>query len=200
MSAGAFAADPGAPPHRGAEASSRGRALAGRPAAELERVMLRGAPPPLDDLAGWEFRGTNTPAWARVAGIQKFVKGFVRRPDGSVRGYNVVVAQDGLDAPWRCLPDDAAPKRHGFYAVVPVDAAARDNAYLHATLLDYGRGGNRRWDPTAGLRDYLVQVDPGDPDLLLGKAYYALGGLRVAASYFVLERWRPAPDAAALEW
>jgi hypothetical protein len=158
-------------------------------AAELEKVMLRGATPDLDTLVGWEFRGMNTPAWASALGIKKFLKGFFRQ-GGGVSGYNCPVVQDGVERPWIARPDDAAPKRFGFYRVVPVDATARDNAYLHAVLLDYGRGGNKRLDPVRGLRDYLVRVDPGNDDLFLGKAYYALGPLRVATSFFVLERHR----------
>ena len=158
--------------------------------AELELVMVRGATPDLDALVGWEFRGINHPAWARLAGIKKFVKGFFRGEDGRVMGYNSPVVQNVLDGRWRTLPSDTAPKRFGFYEVAPVDPTRRDNAYLHAVLLDYGRGGNRRWDPTSGLRDYLVQVDPANPDLFLGKAYYALGPLRVHSNYFILERFR----------
>ena len=72
----------------------------------------------------------------------------------------------------------------------PTPATARDNAYLHAVLLDYGRGGNKAWDPTRGLRDYLVQVDPKNDDLYLGKAYYAVGPARVTSNFFILERHR----------
>jgi hypothetical protein len=157
---------------------------------ELELVMLRGAMPDPDALVGWEFRGINHPAWARLAGIKKFVKGFFRAEDGRVMGYNSPVVQNVLDGRWRTKPSDTAPKRFGFYEVAPVDPTRRDNAYLHSVLLDYGRGGNRRWDPTSGLRDYLVQVDPANPDLFLGKAYYALGPLRVHSNYFILERFR----------
>jgi hypothetical protein len=185
-----------APPSETATATAnrlgaRARALAAMSMRQLEVVFQRGVTPNLDRLAGWEFRGTNTPAWARLAGIQKFIKGMFRDGDGGVYGYNCPVVQSGLDAPWLALPDDAAPRRFGFYRVTAVDPTARDNAYLHAVLLDYGRGGNRRLDPTRGLRDYLVQVDAADDDLFLGKAYYALGPLRVATSFFVLERHRP---------
>jgi hypothetical protein len=172
-------------------AGARARALEQLSMGELEIVFQRGGTPSLDALVGWEFRGTNTPGWAKLAGIKKFIKGFWRREDGTVMGYNCPVVQDGLDAPWTAKPDDAAPKRFGFYKVAPVDATSRDNAYLHAVLLDYGAGGNKRFDPTAGLRDYVVQVDPGDDDLLLGKAYYAVGPLRVPTNFFVLERHRP---------
>jgi hypothetical protein len=156
----------------------------------LETTFVRGTMPDLDDLVGWEFRGINHPEWARVAGIKKFVKGFVRGDDGRVTGYNCPVVQDGLARPWHTLPSDEAPKRFGFYLVEPVDPTRRDNAYLHSVLLDYGRGANKPWDPTRGLRDYLVQVDPANPDLFLGKAYYALGPIRLPTSFFVLERFR----------
>lgn len=165
-------------------------ALEGATRDELELVMVRGARPDLDALVGWEFRGINHPAWARIAGIKKFVKGFYRREDGRVMGYNSPAAQNVLDGRWRTKPSDTAPKRFGFYEVMPVDATARDNAYLHAVLLDYGRGGNRRIDPTSAIRDYLVQVDPANPDLFLGKAYLAIGPLRVHSNYFILERLR----------
>ncbi len=155
----------------------------------LETVFLRGSQPDLEALAGWEFRGTNVPGWAKLAGIKKFIKGFYRK-DGELYGYNCPVLQDGIRAPWIAQPDDDNPKRFGFYLVAPVDPTSRDNAYLHAVLLDYGRGGNKRLDPTAGLRDYLVRVNADNPDLYLGKAYYALGPLRVATNFFLLERHR----------
>jgi len=158
--------------------------------AELELAFVRGATPVLDELVGWEFRGINHPAWARIAGIKKFVKGFYRDEDGRTMGYNCPVDQNVLDGRWRTKPSDTAPKRFGYYEVAAVDPTRRDNAYLHAVLLDYGRGGNKVWDPTRGIRDYLVQVDPANRDLFLGKAYFALGPVRVHSNFFILERHR----------
>jgi hypothetical protein len=174
--------------------SQRALALAAQSMDELEVVFQRGVTPALELLNGWEFRGINTPWWARAAGIKKFMKGFFTDPgragDGAIYGYNCPVEQNRLDGPWIAKPDDAAPRRFGFYRVSPVDPTVRDNAYLHAVLLDYGKGGNSALDPSKGLRDYLVQVDPLDLDLYLGKAYYAVGPARVATSFFVLERHR----------
>jgi hypothetical protein len=158
--------------------------------ADLELAFVRGTTPDLEALVGWEFRGINHPAWARIAGIKKFVKGFFRGDDGRVMGYNCPVVQNVLDGRWHTKPTDTAPKRFGFYEVAAVDATARDNYYLHSVLLDYGKGGNKVYDPSRGLRDYLVQVDPANPDLFLGKAYYALGPLRVHSNFFILERHR----------
>jgi hypothetical protein len=155
---------------------------------DLETAFLRGVTPDIDQLVGWEFRGMNTPAWARLARIKKFVKGFERRDDG-VYGYNRPVEQSPLTEAWK-----VGDKRFGFYLVAPVDPTSRDNAHLHGVLLDYGRGKNSRFDPTQGLRDYLVQVDPRDPNLFLGRAYYALGPLRIFTNFFVLERLREVGD------
>jgi hypothetical protein len=158
----------------------------------LEVVFLRGTTPDPARLVGWEFRGTNVPGWARLLGIKKFIKGFWREGE-EVLGYNCPVVQNSLFEPWDSLPSNLHPKRFGFYKVTPVEATAKDNRYLHAVLLNYGEGPNPPWEPARGLRDYLVQVDPDNPDLYLGKAFYALGPLRVATNFFVLERHRLAP-------
>lgn len=160
------------------------------PRARLDALFMNGATPDLEQLVGWEFRGINHPRWASVVGIKKFIKGFFR-DEGAVYGYNCPVEQNVLDGRWRAKPEDGAPKRFGFYKVAPVDATVRDNFYLHAVLLNYGQGGNKVYDPTRGLRDYLVQPDDGNPDLYLGKAYYAVGPARVFTNYFILERHRP---------
>lgn len=183
-----------APAPRPNRSGERVRALDALSLAEKEQVFVRGVTPDLASLAGWEFRGLNTPSYMRFLGIRKFVKGFWRDDAGATWGYNYPVEQTPVDAGWFGLPSVVNPRRFGFYTVAPVDPTAADNKYLHALLLDYGQGRNPRFDASAGLRDYLVQVDAGDPDVLLGKAYYALGPLRVpTASFFILERHQPGP-------
>lgn len=193
-----------APPARAGAASPSPSAafldLARSSGSALERALVRGQAPDLADLVGWEFRGLNTPAWARLLGIRKFIKGFygplggpAGGPPTRIRGYNCAVVQNGVDEPWIARPDPARPDRFGYFHVGAVDPTARDNAYLHAALLDYGRDGNGNLDPVRGLRDYLVLVDPALPDIYLGKAYYALGPARVGVSFFVLERYHRAP-------
>jgi hypothetical protein len=162
--------------------------IAALPPRELERLVVRGDTPDLAALVGWELRGTNAwPPLVTLLGIKKFIKGFYKDDAGTTWGYNMPVRQNGLAAPWT-YKDPAHPKRFGFYRVAPVDATARDNAYLHAALLDYGRGGNPVFDPSSVLRDYVVRVDRGSDELLLGKAYAAVGPTRVPVGYFVLER------------
>lgn len=172
-------------------------ALEQTPMRGLDLVFERGTMPNLEDLVGWEFRGINRMPLNAIpfgnwVGIKKFMKGFVRDSEtGRVMGYNVPVVCNVLDGRWHLKPSDESPKRWGFYEAYPVDPTAKDNNYLHAVLLDYGKGGNPRFDITAGLRDYLVQVDPSNPDLFLGKAYYAVGPARLGPlNYFILERHR----------
>lgn len=160
--------------------------LATLSASELDAIFVRGDTPDPAGLAGWEHRGTNTPAYARLLGIRKFVKGFYRDDAGAVFGYNMPVAQNRLDGAWV-----SRSKRFGFYRVERVDPEARDNAYLHAVLLDYGKAGGSALDPITRLRDYLVRVERGSDELLLGKAFVALGPVRVPVSTFLLERLRP---------
>jgi hypothetical protein len=157
---------------------------------ELEKIFQRGSMPNLDELVGWEFRGVNhlplnfLPV-AQIVGIKKFVKGFFKTDDGRVMGYNRPVGRNALDGRWNVVE-----KQFGYYEVAPVDATSRDNKYLHAVLLDYGKGGNPALDPTQVLRDYVVQVDPNNPNLFLGKAYGAFGPLRIPTNFFILERFR----------
>ena len=175
--------------------SAKFLALAGSPAAELERLLASRPGPEPAALAGFEWRGANTPWYASLLGIRKFVKGFFDAGSG-VEGYNIPVAQNAFEGPWLHLPSPEDPKRFGFYLVSMVDPKARDNRYPNAALLDYGASPrNFALRPERLLRDYLVVPDPADPSLLLGKAYLAIG-TRVAVSYFALERlrktsWRP---------
>ena len=160
---------------------------------DLEFVLRCGTAPGLENLVGYEFKGYNTPFITQVLGFRKFKKGFFaafgQSPEtGEISGYNVDVEQNPIDQPWIARPSEANPKRHSFYRVYRVRRAERDNLYPNALLLNYGLGGNAVWNPAGLLRDYLVQVDPENNDLLLGKAYFAIGPARVFPSFFVLER------------
>ncbi len=162
--------------------------------ADLERVMLAGTPPDTKGLVGWEWSGGNCVRLYSLLGIRRFVKGFYdgpprdRGPEPFVQGYNIASPGLPLDAAPRYKPSDEAPHRYGFYRVHAPVRGARDSRYENAVLLDYGLGGNGLFGPP--LRDYVVQVYPDDPDLLLGKAYGAIGPIRIPLNYFVLSRWR----------
>lgn len=161
---------------------------------DLEFVMRSGTTPALGDLVGYEFKGYNTPFVTQILGFRKFKKGFFvgagqAVDNGEVSGYNVVVAQNRIDEPWKAKPNEQNPKRHGFYRVYKVRKVEIDNLYPNALLLNYGLGGNSLLNPARLLRDYLVQVDPENKDLFLGKAHFALGPKRVFPSFFILERY-----------
>ena len=171
--------------------TDRFRELAQSSASHLEQILRASKGPALESLVGFEWRGYNTPWLTRLLGIQKFIKGFFQEGD-RVEGYNILVQQNGLDGPWLDQPAPESPKRFGFYWVSQVDQASRDNFYPEAILINYGASPR---NPAYGierlLRDYVVQLDLANPDLLLGKAYLALGALRLPSNFFVLERLRP---------
>lgn len=166
------------------------------PTHELEDLLCKGTMPKIEDLVGWEFRGCNTLSLTRVLGIRKFKKGFYREPGQAsheLYGYNVPVVQNATFDPHMALPNEGQPKRFGFYLVTPDRKPGPDDLYPNSLLLDYARGlGNPIYEPARLLRDYVVQVDPDNPDLFLGKAYLAFGPKRVFVSFFVIERYNQA--------
>lgn len=158
---------------------------------ELTRIFDAGTVPSADKLVGWEFRGCQIPVYAKRAGIRKFKQGFFRKPgERQLLGYSIPVIQDGVYAPWTNKHGDTAPKRFGFGPVLPVVPGEKDAKHTNAALLDCSKGGNPIWDGTGFVRDYLVQVDPDNDSLYLGKAYLAVGPLRVPLNFFILDRLR----------
>ncbi|MGE0787721.1 MAG: hypothetical protein AB7S26_18745 [Sandaracinaceae bacterium] len=161
-------------------------------AAERELMMRRGTPPKFEDLVGWEWGGGNCRVSFRLLGIRKFVKGFYegpardKGPEPFIQGYNIPAAGNGDSEPHVLELKGGKPTRFGFYRVHTVVPGARDDYYPNSVLLDYGLGGNGIFGPP--LRDYLVQVYPDNKDLLLGKAYLNILGLRIPTNYFVLKR------------
>src|SRR5919204_2917692 len=123
------------------QASESYRKLAGEPSSELDRLFASGEPPSMDALAGLELRGFNKPWFASLFGIRKFIKAFFTTDDGSRFGRNTPVEQNGLEGDWVAKPDDANPKRFGFFSVASVDPSPRKR-HPHALLFDYGQGHN----------------------------------------------------------
>ncbi len=159
---------------------------------ELEEMLRAGKTPRPEALAGYEWRGYNISPFTRLLGIQKFIKGFMTG-NQCVEGYNRQVQQNGLNSPWMLKTEPEKQKRYAFYFVTPVDESSKDDLYPQALLLDYGASPrNPRFGPERALRDYLVQVDTQNPDLMLGKAYMAVGPWRLFANFFIIERMGPA--------
>jgi hypothetical protein len=181
-----------------APVSARYLELAGKPKRDLDAVFAAGSPPDVSALTGYEFRGYNQPRAAALLGIRKFIKVFYTDASGQPFGCNTPVTQNGLHGEWLARPSAARPKRYAFFRVEPASPSAPDERQRGAALLDYSRGGNRAYDISRILRDYLVRVEPGSDELLLGKAFFVVAGTRLTDSFFLIERYRPLADAAAL--
>jgi hypothetical protein len=157
----------------------------------LEGIFRSAIMPPPETLVSYEWRGYNIASFTRLLGIQKFIKGFFLL-NGRVEGYNIQAQQNGLTETWLYQPSAKTLKRYAFYIVTPVDPSSQDNLYPQALFLNYGASPrNPRLAVERPIRDYLAQPDPHNPNLLLGKAYLALGSWRVFSSFFVIERLRP---------
>jgi hypothetical protein len=165
------------------EGSDKYRLVCAMSGAKLAAAFTGGRRPEPAELAGWEWRGTNTPMFTNVLGIKRFIKGMFLG-DG-VEGYNIPVK-----GKWTRKPSEDSPKRFGFYRVVE-----DDGRHPGSILLDYGASPrNARWQPERLLRDYVKDLGDG---VLLGRAYLAFGPEYVPVSWFVIEKlrrtdWKPA--------
>ncbi len=157
---------------------------------ELEQVFRAGTQPDREKLVGWEFRGFNKPLITKIAGFQKFKKGFYKKGDG-YWGYNIPIVQGPLEREWTCRPSDDDPKRFGFYSVKLTQDLAQAKE-SDAILLDYADGKNGLFEGSF-LRDYVKQVDADNEDLLLGKAYSSVAGAQIMPTFFIIDRDREAP-------
>lgn len=178
--------------------SARFLELAQQPKRELDAVFAAGSPPDVTTLTGYEFRGYNQPRAATLLGIRKFIKAFYLDAAQQPFGCNTPVSQNGLEHEWLARPSAEHPKRYAFFLVEPANPDAPDGLRRGAALLDYSRGGNRVYDIARILRDYLVRVEPGSDELLLGKALFVVAGTTLAHSYFLIERFRPLTDTTTL--
>ena len=170
-------------------------------ARDLRGVMARGQQPDPANLVGWEFRGTNLPARTALFGLRRFIKGFRRDELERPIGYNKSVAGADLGTPWTPRAQRDGRLAFAYYTVAPVDPEALDNRHLRALLLDYGAVPEPERGIAGVLRDYLVRVEPGSDELLLGHAFAAVGRSRLPIGWFVLERLQPIADPASpLPW
>jgi hypothetical protein len=165
--------------------------LAQTDGATLEKVLRAATAPDLNELVGYTYCGWNHDLLGRLAG-EKFKKGFYRE-DGAVFGYNDFVLQDrnGYRGEWQVRTKNGEPVRQGYFRVSPVkDNPPRSFAgpYVHLIQFDYNVPMNRGMYRVARtICDFVGLPNPGDHELLLGKAYLrVLPGIAVFASYFVL--------------
>jgi hypothetical protein len=146
-------------------------------------------PRQLDDV---EYRGISLglPSMVEKLTWKKFKKVFHRDPaTGVLRGWNVRMEQNGLEAGWVPLSKGGEPVTFGHYQVVDPVGHGVPKGCDRGLLIHYGLGGNRRFDGTARLRDPIVALHRDEVDLLLGWSYLDLGIKTVSTpSFFSLER------------
>lgn len=167
------------------------------PRARLEQWLVEAKGPSLASICGYEFRGFNVLAphekavmW--VLGNVRFIKCFFPGPKGDASepldGYNMKVKNGGLADPWATVPNEEKPTKIGRYKVYGTRNRPGKNLYPNSVFLDYAQPGNTLFSGST-IDDYVVQPDPANPDLLLGKAYTRLG-LMTPSTYFCLERYQ----------
>ena len=154
---------------------------------ELEELLRGGRPIAPESLADHVWHGYSLAMPAPLFKLfGRFGKTFAR-DGGRVRGWNVRMRQNVEG--WEPALFRGRPVTYGHYVVVPRPEGREREAYPNAFLVDYGKGGNRAWDPLARVRDWVVAVDD---DLLVGRMFLSLGGRSVATpSYFALARGEP---------
>lgn len=167
---------------------------------ELAQQLAAGHPIDPSALDDTEYRGVSLGVSELVKKLSwvKFRKCFHRDPaTGELRGWNVRLQQNGVEAPDLPMMRRGRPRAFGHYAVVPPRGYPMPKwkgkpLYCHQGLmLDYAKG---RSNPPhlRLLRDPIVAVRPGDASLLLGWSYLDLGLLRLPTpSFFTLERSGP---------
>lgn len=152
----------------------------------LREVFRLGVKPDLDALEGSAFKGRNVGPLTRALGIERFVKCFFRSPgDSALEGCNLWVRPYSRGNRWELM----SRRPHGFYLVRTEWEPSWGPSQKNSVMIDYAASArNFRLNPERLIDDYLVQPDPADPDLYLGKAFLGLGKVKVFSNYFVLVR------------
>jgi hypothetical protein len=167
---------------------------------ELAERLAAGHPLDAESIAGFVYRGTSLglSRWMEALSWVSFQKVFMRDDaSGRVMGWNVRLEQTGLHGPSQPKKDRRGePVRFGAYEVYPMgNVRAPRPVPPGALLIDYSRAKAHLLDPLAFVVDPLVALEPGNPELLLGWSYVALGGGISTPSYFLLEREKPLDHA-----
>ncbi|MHB8873848.1 MAG: hypothetical protein ACYC8T_09210 [Myxococcaceae bacterium] len=159
---------------------------------QLIGFMKDGHPIEASSLENFEYRGVSLglPELVERLTWKKFKKVFHRdRATGLLRGWNVRLDQNGLDAPWVPLTRNEVPVTFGHFRVVSGAGYRMPEPCAQGLVLDYGLGGNRRREGLSLMRDPVVAVNAGSAELLLGWTYLDLPFAPVGTpSFFTLER------------
>jgi len=164
--------------------------IARMPRPELRALLHAGHPLRPEDVAGAAYRGVSLglPRLVERLTWTTFQKAFVRdEADGGVRGWNVRVEQQGVEATSVAKVRKGVPWTFGHFRVVDGRGVAPEEC-AQGILLDYGAFASAA-DPMGRTRDPVVAVHAGSAELLLGWSYLQIGGVRIGTpSFFTLER------------
>ena len=160
----------------------------------LREHIVKGHAVDPGDLEGWVYRGTSLglPGFVERLTWKTFQKTFYRDPvSGRLRGWNVRLEQDGVDAPSRPKLRRGRPVTEWYYEVVPPRGLSAPRGFDRGLIIDYSLGDN----PPGIMRlikDPLVALATGSADELLGVSYLVVAGRTLETpTYFTLERERP---------
>jgi hypothetical protein len=169
--------------------------LLGAPRATLHRHLLEGHRVEPEAIENRCYRGVSLglPPWVERLSWKTFRKTFHRDPrTGHLRGWNVRMAQTGLDGPAEPLEKNGRPFTFGHYRVVEPAGHRVPRGCDRGLLIHYGLGGNGLLDPLRFMRDPLVALTEGSVEVLLGWSYMNPPFLTLGTpSYFLLFREGP---------
>jgi hypothetical protein len=163
---------------------------------ELRQLLVASHPVQAEDLVGFVYKGTSLgmPGWVDKVAWKTFAKAFYQEPESkAIRGWNIKLRQGLADQRFECLTTRRGePKTFGHFKVVSAAGSRMPLPCHHGLLLDYGPGGNSRFDPTRLIRDPLLAIESGSSDFLMGWSYLEIFGRVLGTpSFFVLERHGP---------
>lgn len=163
-------------------------------ARELHERLVAGHPIDPSKLDDTEYEGValGMPHFVEQLAWKTFKKVFRRDVNTRMlRGWNVTVEQDGVQGPFKDKLRRGKRITYGHYQVWPAAQYTLPGDYGFGLVIDYGKGGNRAFDPVNTLKDPLVALDPGSVDWLLGYSFAEVGPLQVKTpAYFLLRRGR----------
>ena len=170
--------------------SKRAREFLDLDSASLYAALASGHPVDPDALKNSEYKGIslNMPGFVDRFFWKTFKKVFCNDlKRGVIRGWNVRLEQEGVDAPCTHRTKKGEIETFGHYVVRPASEYRCPAALPEgAVMLDYGLGGNASMDLVRPTRDPLVAVDEGSSKLLLGWSYMDLGLFRMRTPSFFL--------------
>lgn len=164
--------------------------------ATLEKVLLTGKPPDIEQLNGYIYCGWNHEWIGKISG-EKFKKGFYKR-NGANYGYNETVIQDRKKymGQWEVGLHKVRPNQLGYFRVSYVKDEPYHKLYqpylhlahfnydvpLHTLPLSFFRV----------IRDFVVLPNEGDHSLMLCKAYLRITeNINIFYCYFLLGHRQP---------